>query len=446
MPADSNTAFVTGSAGFLGTALCKRLLREPGVNVIAASRSQAIGSRAESLHFDLCDAQRGSALPAVLEKADVVIHCAARVHVMADDAADPLTAFRAVNTVATLEFARAAAQAGVRRFIFLSSIKVNGESTLAGQPFTAHDLCAPTDPYALSKWEAEQGLRALSRETGMEVVIIRPPLVYGPGVKANFRSLLTWIERGAFFPLGSLDNRRSLVGLDNLVDLIITCMDHPAAANQTFLVSDNEDLSTPGLIGRLSRAMGKNSRLFPFPVSVLRKAADWAGRGSVASRLCDSLQLDIRHTMDTLGWRPPVSVEEGIQKTVDDFMARRFGGEGIAPTGIDVRPEERASRRGAAPTGRDLRASQEKLRGGGEMPTGCAAPTGAGSGVSNVGGGKKIRGEDSAPTGSAPIGTAPTGAGSAVSNGGGGKKLRGEDSAPTGAAPTGCSRETSGDA
>jgi hypothetical protein len=216
------------------------------------------------------------------------------------------------------------------------------------------------------------------------------------------------------------------VGLDNLVDLIISCIDHPGAANQTFLVSDNEDLSTPGLIGRLSRAMGKSPRLFPFPVSVLRKAAGWAGQASAASRLCDSLQVDIRHTMDTLGWKPPVSVEEGIQKTVDDFMARRFGGT-HQQSYQGIRGGGEMSSGCAAPAGAEVRA-EEKLRGGGEMPSVCAAATGAGAAVSNVGGGTKLRGEDSAPTGSAPTGATPTGA------------------VPTGAAPTGCSREKSGDA
>jgi nucleoside-diphosphate-sugar epimerase len=407
---DRINILLTGSTGFVGSALCERLLGANNVQLIRASRSPITNNRLDTPLFDLCDVQLNAQVHRVLEKTDVVIHCAARVHVMADNAADPLTAFRAVNTVATLEFARAAALAGVKRFIFLSSIKVNGESTLAGQPFTANDLCAPTDPYALSKWEAEQGLRALARETGMEVVIIRPPLVYGPGVKANFRSLLTWIERGAVFPLGSVDNRRSLVGLDNLVDLIITCIDHPGAANQTFLVSDNEDLSTPELISTISRAMGKSPRLFSFPVPVLRKAAEWVGRGSVASRLCYSLQVDIRHTMDTLGWRPPVSVEEGIQKTVDDFMASRFGGE--------------------------RKQSYKEIRGGSEMPSGCAAPAGRA---------RKIRAEDCAPTGSSYPDSAPAGAGSGESDVGEGKELRAEekirrgDSAPT---KDGASRES----
>jgi hypothetical protein len=249
------------------------------------------------------------------------------------------------------------------------------------------------------------------------VVIIRPPLVYGPGVKANFRTLLEWIERGVPLPLASIQNKRSLVGLDNLVDLVITCIDHPGAANQTFMVSDNEDLSTPELISTISRAMGKSPRLFPFPVSVLRKVAEWVGRGSAAARLCDSLQVDIRHTMDTLGWRPPVSVEEGVQKTVDDFLVQA----GSKP--LD---------HGAT--------SKEHICGGGEMPSGCVAPARKG-----VSGEEKLRAEDCAPTGSSYPDSAPAGAGSGESDVGGGKELRAEekirrrDSAPT---KDGASRES----
>nr|WP_082709102.1 SDR family oxidoreductase [Marinobacterium profundum] len=352
---DPISVLLTGSSGLVGGAIRDRVLELPAVRPILASRSLSGGRDEEQVLFDLEDSNIGTGLRAALDKTSVVIHCAARVHVIDDAAADPLTAFRAVNTAATLELAHAAAQAGVRRFIFLSSIKVNGESTPAGQPFTADDPCAPTDPYALSKWEAEQGLRRLSRDTGMEVVIIRPPLVYGPGVKANFRSLLKWIKRGAVFPLGSVDNQRSLVGLDNLVDLIITCIDHPGAANQTFLVSDNEDLSTPGLIECLSRAMGRSPRLLPCPVSLLRLGARLVGREDSLSRLCDSLQVNMSHTMDTLGWKPPVSVEDGIQKTVDDFMDRRFGGE----------PKQ----------------SYKEIRGEGAAPTGTA-PTGCSRGKS----------------------------------------------------------------
>jgi UDP-glucose 4-epimerase len=384
---------LTGASGFIGGHLLS-MLQERGHRVRACARhglDPAPNDAWESLEGCGLDRVEQWA-PGALADIDVVIHTAALAHVAVSDTAEALEHYRAVNTHATRRLAELAAVQGVKRFIFLSSIKVNGESTQPEMAFTAFDIPAPTNPYAVSKWEAEQGLQVLARETGMEVVIIRPPLVYGPGVKANFRALLEWFERGVPLPLASVENRRSLVGLDNLVDLIVTCIDHPAAANQTFLVSDNHDLSTPGLIGRLSLAMGREPRLFPFPVSVLRKAAEWVGRGSVASRLCDSLQVDIRHTMDTLGWTPPFSVEEGIQKTVDDFMARRFGGE--------------------------HKQSYKEIRGGG------AAPAGDGSAISDVGAGKKLRGGDKELR---REGSAPTGGGSAASDVGAGKKLRGGD-------------------
>ncbi|MFC6669714.1 UDP-glucose 4-epimerase family protein [Marinobacterium aestuariivivens] len=398
MSTDRATLLITGSTGFVGSALCECLIGAGTVQLICASRSPITDNRVDTPLFDLCDLQLNAQVHRALEQTDILVHCAARVHVMDDDASDPLSAFRAVNTTATLELARAAALAGVGRFIFLSSIKVNGESTLAGKPFTAGDACGPTDSYAISKWEAEQGLLALAKNTGMEVVIIRPPLVYGPGVKANFRTLLEWIERGIPLPLASVQNRRSLVGLDNLVDLIVTCIDHPAAANQTFLVSDNHDLSTPELITIISEAMGKRSRLFPFPVSLLRKTAELAGRGSMASRLCDSLQVDITHTMETLGWKPPLSVEEGIQRTVDDFLER-------SERKVSTRSgfgKEKLRRGGSAPTAKKsfaegarlLQAKKRFAEGARLLQAKRASPRGLGSYRQ-----KELRREGSAPTG-----------------------------------------------
>ncbi|AOF87746.1 3-beta hydroxysteroid dehydrogenase/isomerase family protein [Hydrogenophaga sp. RAC07] len=247
----------------------------------------------------------------------MVLHLAARVHVMDDPSADPLTAFRQTNTAGTLHLARQAAAVGVRRFVFVSSIKVNGECTAAGQPFTATDAPAPQDPYGISKMEAEQGLRQIAAETGMEVVIIRPPLVYGPGVKANFASLMRAVQRGIPLPLASVThNRRSFVALDNLVDVLITCVDHPAAANQTFLVSDGEDLSTTDLLRRLGHAMNKPARLFPVPPSLLQFGANLLGKGDMAQRLLGNLQVDIDHTRNTLNWTPPLSVDEGLRRAV----------------------------------------------------------------------------------------------------------------------------------
>ena len=250
----------------------------------------------------------------------VVVHLAARVHIMRDEAADPLAEFRRVNVEGTLNLARQAAEAGVRRFVYLSSIKVNGEQTLLGKPFTEQDLPTPLDPYGMSKYEAEEGLRKLAQKTGMEVVVIRPVLVYGPGVKANFLNMMRWLHKGVPLPLGAIHNRRSLVALDNLVDLIVTCIDHPAAANQIFLVSDGEDLSTTELLRRMGLALGRPARLIPVPVSLLTAWAALLGRRDMAQRLCGSLQVDISKTQTLLGWKPPISVDEGLRRTAQGFL------------------------------------------------------------------------------------------------------------------------------
>jgi len=245
-----------------------------------------------------------------------VVHLAARAHIMRDTAADPLTAFRAVNVEGTLNLARQAVESGVKRFVFVSSIKVNGEATKLGMPFSADDMPAPLDPYGVSKMEAEQGLRQIAAETGMEVVIIRPPLVYGPGVKANFAALMRAVQRGWPLPLGAVHNQRSLVALDNLVDFIVTCLSHPQAANQTFLVSDGHDLSTTELVRGLARAAGVPARLLPVPVWALQAGASLLGKGDVVQRLCGNLQVDISKASNLLGWVPPVSVDEGLRRAM----------------------------------------------------------------------------------------------------------------------------------
>ena len=214
----------------------------------------------------------------------------------------------------TLNLARQAAAAGVRRFVFVSSIKVNGEVTQLGRPFTADDAPAPLDAYGVSKMEAEEGLRAIASQTGMEVVIVRPALVYGPGVKANFAAMMRWLRRGVPLPLGAIHNQRSLVALDNLVDLIVTCLTHPAAANQTFLVSDGEDVSTTELLRRMGQALSRPARLIPVPVSWLKLAAAMVVKPDVAQRLCASLQVDIEKTRRLLGWTPPLSLDEGLRR------------------------------------------------------------------------------------------------------------------------------------
>ena len=246
---------------------------------------------------------------------NTVIHLAARVHMMKDDVSDPLEEFRHVNVEGTFKLARQAAACGVKRFIFLSTVKVNGEET-SGQPFSEQSPPHPQDSYAVSKFEAELGLQLIARETDMEVVIIRPPLVYGPAVKGNFQSMMRWINKGIPLPLGAIRNHRSLVGLDNLVDFIITCIDHPAAANQTFLVADGEDLSTTDLLRRVGQVMGKPARLIPVPMSALKFGARLLGKQTMAQRLCGNLQVDISRARKVLGWSPPVSVDEGLRRAV----------------------------------------------------------------------------------------------------------------------------------
>ena len=307
-----STILITGATGFVGRELCSRLeSEERDVRCVvrelsSMANSVVVGDIGPDTHWD-----------EALKGVDTVIHLAARVHVMKDDSSDPLAEFRRVNVDATLNFARqAAAAAGVKRFIFLSTVKVNGEETTTGHPFNEGNPPYPLDPYGISKHEAEEGLRLLAEETGLEVVIIRPPLVYGPGVKGNFASMLHWIAKGIPLPLGAIHNQRSLVALDNLVDLIITCIDHPAAANQTFLVADGEDLSTTELLRRVGLAMGKPARLVPVPVGLLKFGAALLGKRGMAQRLCGNLQVDISKARDVLGWTPQVSVVEGLGKTV----------------------------------------------------------------------------------------------------------------------------------
>jgi UDP-glucose 4-epimerase len=244
---------------------------------------------------------------------DVIVHLAARVHVMREVAANPLEEFRRVNVAGTLNLARQAAAGGVKRFVYLSSVKVHGESGTC----TEMDSPAPADAYGLSKLEAERGLLGIAADTAMEVVTIRAPLVYGPSVRANFAALMRAVGLGVPLPFGAVDNRRSLVGLDNLVDFILTCTEHPAAANEVFLVCDGEDLSTADLVRRLARAMDRPARLIPVPPSLLLGAAAMIGRRDVARRLLGSLCVDITKARQLLDWTPPVSVNEGLRLAVD---------------------------------------------------------------------------------------------------------------------------------
>lgn len=316
------STLITGSNGLVGHALVQELARRGHQGLRAAARQPDAGLPPGVMPLALPALQANVDFGTLLAGVSTVLHTAARVHVMHDRALDPLTAFREINTAGTLSLASQAAAAGVRRFVFVSSIKVNGEATELGHAFCHDDAPRPLDPYGVSKAEAEQGLRELAASTGMEVVLVRPPLVYGPGVKANFAAMMRAVQRGLPLPLAcATRNRRSLVALDNLVDLLITCLDHPAAANQTFLASDGEDLSTADLLRRLGQAMGRPARLLPVPNSLLRLGATMLGRSNVAQRLLGNLQLDIAHTRKTLGWTPPITVDEGLRRAVAGLHA-----------------------------------------------------------------------------------------------------------------------------
>ena len=300
---------VTGASGFVGRALVSQLISR-GRTVVGTLRHHSRELPPGSARVVVGDLTPDTDWRAALAGIDVVVHLAARVHVMRDSVADPLAEFRRVNVEATKGLARQSAAAGVARFVFLSSVKVNGESGF----YRESDAPAPGDAYGVSKRDAELGLTDIAAQTGMSVVIIRPPLVYGPGVKANFGALMRAVARGVPLPFGAVDNRRSLVALDNLVDFIIRCAEHPAAVNETFLVSDGEDLSTADLIRRLARAMDRRARLLPVPPSVLLALAALLHRKDAAQRLLGSLQVDISKARRMLAWTPPITVDEGLRR------------------------------------------------------------------------------------------------------------------------------------
>lgn len=349
--------FLTGATGFVGSAIMQRFLLDKN-EVVALVRNSSltlpeniecflgdleslsaensdsgslgVENAAGSAHVfnnDSVDIDRQAllaitelkTLEVILKTVDVVVHAAARAHIMRDEVADPLQEYRKVNRDATLALARLAAEAGVKRFVFVSTVKVNGELTLPGKIFKPDDVNIPADPYGLSKYEAELGLLQIAKETGMEVVIIRPPLVYGAGVKGNFASMVNWMNKSIPLPLGAVHNKRSLVALDNLVDFIALCADREKsskAANEVFLISDGEDVSTTQLLKKVSNALGKKNLLIPVPVFLMRFVAKLLGKGAVADRLLGNLQVDSSKARELLGWTPLVTMDEKLAKIV----------------------------------------------------------------------------------------------------------------------------------
>lgn len=312
------TILVTGATGFVGKPLVDNLiLKVNNVRVLVRKELTCVSEKVEKIIVD--DLSSVDDWTEILQSVDVVIHCAARVHIMNDLVADPLIEFRKVNVNATLKLARKAAEVGIKRFIFISSIKVNGEMTEPGQSFKPDERCQPEDPYGLSKYEAEQGLLKIAAKTDMEVVIIRPPLVYGPGVKANFYLMMKWVNKGIPLPLGAINNQRSFLALDNLVDFIIHCIDHPQAANEVFLISDSEDISTKELLKKVAKAFGKKPRLIPVPVKLMTLVAKLIRKSDVADRLLGSLQVDGSKAQNLLGWEPVVTMDEQLKKIADRY-------------------------------------------------------------------------------------------------------------------------------
>ncbi|EHI9274477.1 SDR family oxidoreductase [Vibrio vulnificus] len=307
---------ITGANGFLGSRLIERI-QGKDINLL----DRGVDNKHRYYPFFQCEINSRDDYVQALAGCNAVIHCAARVHIMDDKVENPLDLYREANTAGTINLAKQAIAAGVKKFIFISSIKVNGESSQLGKPFTSNDVHASQDDYGLSKSEAEFQLLDLAKDSGMDVVIIRPTLVYGPGVKANFAALMNLVSKGIPLPFGCITkNKRSLVSVDNLVDLIIICLDHPKAANQVFLVSDDHDVSTSEMVRQMALALVKPTWQLPVPVWCYNLVGKLFNKSNVVDRLTGSLQVDITHTKETLGWTPPQSLQEGFKQTAEAFL------------------------------------------------------------------------------------------------------------------------------
>ena len=316
---------VTGAFGFIGKSLCNQLLKKNFFvhAAVRENKKSAIDQCKNLKIIEMGDMQLKTNRSEFLLNLDCIIHCAAYVHQIKNCEKINNLNYKKKNLDFTRDLAQQAAAFGVKRFIFLSSIKVNGEQTIDSSCFKYNDISKPEDAYARSKYDAEQALLEISKKTKLEVVIIRPPLVYGEGVKANFLRLLDLVHKEVSLPFFNINNSRSFIGLDNLVDLIIHCIDHPKATGKTFLVSDGEDISTPDLIRKLSKIMGKSTRLFSFPISIIKLMSYLIGKTSEVNRLIGSLRVDSSHTRKILEWNPPFSLEEGLKKTVRWYLKNR---------------------------------------------------------------------------------------------------------------------------
>jgi len=323
---------ITGATGFVGRRLTENLLSQyPNIHlrlVVRKITQNLLDAHLQSdprVHLEVVgDINAQTDWSGALNGVDVVIHLAARVHVMQDHASDPLQEYRQANTASSIHLAQAAAKAGVKRFIYLSSIKVNGEATNSGRPFSEDSLPAPIDPYGVSKWEAELGIEKICSQTGMEFVVIRPPLIYGPRVKANFKKLMQLVAKGLPLPLGAIHNQRSMLALDNLISFIDAVMTHPAAANQCFLLSDGQDLSTTQLLKLLAKGLHQSLWLIPLPTVILQTLAKVVGQSAASERLLGSLQIDSSKARQLLGWKPPLTVEEGIALTTEYYLRNQL--------------------------------------------------------------------------------------------------------------------------